>query len=59
MNPALKHVLAAIRRQHAQRDDAGHFLREVAFDLWCQNTVFPQAVNRLIAQIGERANEPD
>lgn len=38
-----------------KHDAAGHPLREWAFAKWCRDTVYPDAVNRWIREIGERA----
>jgi len=46
---------AELRRQAIANDDAGHALREWAFDKWRAETVFAAAVNRWIAEIGSRA----
>lgn len=43
-----------LRRAAIASDDAGHDLREIAFRRWCAETVFPEAVNRWIAEIGRR-----
>ena len=50
MPPAAKQL----RAQAIANDDAGHDLREHAFACWRSKTVFPQAVNRWISEIGGR-----
>ena len=44
---------AARNLRHAAiaSDNTGHTLREIAFRQWCDETVFPEAVNRRIAEI--------
>ena len=48
-------VPAALRQTAIANDNAGHALREWAFDKWRAETIFPAAVNRWIAEIGSRA----
>ena len=43
-----------LREAAIRADDSAHTLREIAFRRWCEETVFPQAVNRWIEQIGRR-----
>ena len=51
-------VPAALRQTAIANDNAGHALREWAFDKWRAETIFPAAVNRWIAEIGVRTNPP-
>ena len=44
----------SLREAAIAADNAGHTLREIAFRRWCDETVFPEAVNRRIAEIGGR-----
>lgn len=46
-------IAQQLRQAAIEADDAGHELRELAFHLWAAETVFPQAVNRWIAAVGE------
>lgn len=38
-----------------QADDDGHYLREFALAKWARRTVFPQAIERWVREIGEKA----
>jgi hypothetical protein len=50
--PGLLHLSACMRALALSHDDAGHALREIAFDNWRESTVYPAAVNRWIAEAG-------
>lgn len=54
MTPNLPDAARNLRRAAIASDDAGHELREIAFCRWCDETVFPEAVNRWIAEVGAR-----
>lgn len=54
MNPDLREAARKLRIAAIEHDNAGHALREAAFEKWCADTVFPAAVNRWIREIGER-----
>ena len=43
-----------LRQAAIASDNAGHTLREIAFSRWQQESVFPEAVNRWIAEVGAR-----
>lgn len=55
MTPDLKQAAADLRTAALQHDDDGHDLRELAFWIWCEGTVYPAAVDRWISEIGGRA----
>jgi hypothetical protein len=50
---ALRMKAAQLREVTLQCDDALHCARERRFEHWRQDTVYPQAVNRWVAAIGE------
>jgi uncharacterized protein with HEPN domain len=52
---ALRMQAAQLREVTLQCDDALHYARERRFEQWRQDTVYPQAVNRWVAAIGEGA----
>ena len=53
MKPDLSEAAARMRALARQFDANAEALYEVAFARWCNDTVFPEAVNRLIREIGE------
>lgn len=53
MTPDLLKALEA-RKEAIRRDDAAWWLRELAVANWCAETVFPQAIERWVREIGER-----
>lgn len=55
MNPDLTEAAAVVRRILIESDHNGHAAREFAFQAWRPTTLFPQAVNRWVAEIGQRS----
>jgi hypothetical protein len=54
MDAESRAFIASMRAYLIRRDAQGHPLREFAFNAWRQETVWPQAVNRWLAEIGAR-----
>ena len=50
MSPEAARVL---RKMAIQRDNAGHYMRELAFSIFLRDTVFGQAVERRLREIAQ------
>lgn len=43
------------REKLLRADDSGHWLRDYALARWAASSVFPQAIERWVREIGEKA----